>query len=160
MKRLTQVLGASLVLFAMIQAEGWAQEKYVPKANEELYGTWTNERYPKSDPYHVQKVVIAADRYELYFGKSDSVKFANSNWEIEAKWTDSEGNIWYKTFGTHTDGMFDGYRWQEIDKLSKSGTVWERQLNPIAGGDFSPNYYPTKIDPESYYYRILYRDQK
>jgi len=34
--------GAIVFFFAFAQAEGLAQEKYVLKADEELYGTWTN----------------------------------------------------------------------------------------------------------------------
>ena len=149
----------AIVLFAaLVQVGAWAQGKYAPKPDEDLYGTWINEQYPKNDIFHPQKVVNAADRYEVYLGIADSVSSESAKVEIDAKWTDSEGNAWYKTFATITAGIFKGNRWQAINKLSKSGTVWERQLNPIYTEDFSPNKYPTTIDPkDSGNYRILYR---
>ena len=36
------LFGAGLLL-VLAQVEGWAQEKYQPKADEELYGTWIND---------------------------------------------------------------------------------------------------------------------
>jgi hypothetical protein len=36
------------------------QDKYVPKANEKLYGTWTNE-HNSGDTLHPQKVIVTED---------------------------------------------------------------------------------------------------
>jgi len=105
-----------------------------------------------------QKAVITAGRYEFYHGISDTAPYQTGTVEIQAKWTDSEGNIWYKTFDTVTGGIWKGIRSQGLYKLSKSGTVLEKQFNRIGGGDFGPNNYPPKIDPKSDYpYTILYR---
>ena len=42
MKAKKMLLIVSAVLLALTQVGGWAQGKYVPKADEELFGTWTN----------------------------------------------------------------------------------------------------------------------
>ncbi len=158
MKTRLLVIGLTVVSLLIVQVRGWTQSRYMPKENEEIYGTWTNEEYPTDDIFHPQKVVMAADRYEAYLGISDPVPSEKSKVTIESKWTDSKGNLWYKTFATITAGIYKGNRWQAINKLSKSGTVWERQLNPIFMEDFSPDKYPTAIDPkDAGSYRILYR---
>jgi hypothetical protein len=51
-------------------AEGWAQEKYIATADEELYGTWTN-RQTIEDVWHPQKSVIALDGRKDYISMSD-----------------------------------------------------------------------------------------
>ena len=98
---------------------------------------------------------------------------------IDSKWTDSEGNVWYKTFGENSSGIYSGDHWQELDKISKSG-VWERELTTLEPECaatcwrqkqsnaayplvYDPTYYPTKVDPKDttysflHNYRILYR---
>ena len=154
----TLIVVGSIVLLALIQIGGWAQTKYVPKENEEIYGTWINNQ-DKGDLFHPQKVILTAGKVVMYFKISDTDPSADGDmtWQIGSKWTDSEGNVWYKTFGTHLAGMFKGYNWQELDEISKSGTVWESELNPIGKTDFDSDNYPPKIYPESFHYRILYR---
>jgi hypothetical protein len=119
-----------VIAVILIMVAGCAPGKYVAKQNEQLFGTWTNEQNVGS-VYDPQKVVIAIDGYKLYSKISDSVPSEENTWQIDSKWTDSEGNIWYKTFGTVTMGTYKGARWQELEKLSKSGTVWERALNAL-----------------------------
>ena len=150
------MLLSSLLLVYLLPLAGYAQDKYVPKANEELYGTWTNEE-SLGNVYFPQKVVNFPNKYESYSKMSDADPVEVSTLGIGSKWTDTEGNIWYKTFGTVTAGAGEGCHWQELDKLSKSGTVWERVYTVIYGVDFDPKYYPTKIDPARQYYGIFYR---
>jgi len=151
------LLGAMAVLLVIVPVGGWAQEKYVPKDNEELYGTWTNEQNVT-----LQKAVDFPGGYECYSGISDSTPYETGTEQIETKWTDPEGNIWYKTFGTVTGGIGKGYRWQDLIKISKSGRVRESENDPIGTMEFSPSKYPTKIDPDSdpYQYNIMYRSAK
>jgi len=44
------LLSASIVSVALLLAEGTACAQYVPKPNEELYGTWINDKTIKSTP--------------------------------------------------------------------------------------------------------------
>jgi len=79
------------------------------------------------------------------FGSAES-KTADKKGEytIKDKWTDSEGNIWYKeTFVVY------GQKFYELDKISNSGKTLEFQ--------YSTSKYPTKIDPENGRYRIYHR---
>ena len=54
-----------LVLIMLTSVWGFAQDKYVPKDNEELYGTWTNSKYGVL-PMTWQKIVVTADGYKEY----------------------------------------------------------------------------------------------
>jgi hypothetical protein len=152
----------AVVLVVLLAASAYAQttdsEKYVPKPNEELYGTWVNEQNSGEDLYEAQKVVVSVDAYRIYRKVSDSVPGEEGPMEIVAKWSDSEDNVWYKTRGTDASGIYQGMRWQELDKLSKHGTVWERALNRRGSGQFNDDY-PTEIYPKNVYpfYRILFR---
>jgi hypothetical protein len=148
-------LSALVILLSTIPLGVIAQDKYVPKANEELYGTWTNEQN-NGDIYHPQKVVVTSDGYTGYSRIFDSVPlFTWKSW-IDSKWTDSEGNIWYRVFGKGV-GVWEGHRSQELYKLSKSATVMERAFNGWQGDEFDPSKYPTKIDLSEAPYRILFR---
>jgi hypothetical protein len=153
------VLGTAVMLLSMIPLGANAQDKYVPKENEELYGTWTNEQNGKGF-FNPQKEIVSPGELKMYHDISDPVPYAESTMGIESKWTDSEGNIWYKTFGTDTAGPNKGDRWQELDKFSKSGKVWERVFSLLGTAEFKSSYFPIKIDPKAQYYGILYREEK
>jgi hypothetical protein len=142
-----------MVLLSLFLLGGCATGKYVPKANEELYGTWTNNStFP-------QRVVINPGEYRHYGLISDPNPEEEGTEHIDTKWTDSEGNIWYRTFGTVTTGAWKGHNFQALTKLSKSGTVLESEAYSFLG-DFSPSYYPTKINPQGMLYGLYYRAEK
>ena len=157
MKRVL-IVSASILLLGLIQVGGWAQTKYVPKENEEIYGTWLNEKRTNTD--NCQKLVITADGWKEYYNISDSVSFFEGRGFFDSKWTDSEGNIWYESFGTITKGTAaaQGIKYQELDKVSNSGKVVESVNTNVA--EYDPDSYPTKIDPTDYTYRIYYRAEK
>ena len=117
-----------------------AKEKpYVPKDNEELYGTWVNEKY------HHKKVVFFSDgTYGVTINPKDELGFKDT-YQITAKWTDTEGNIWYKAF-LESSYRGPGY-W--LIKISNSGNTYESVSDR---GD-----YPTKIDSDNDHYHIFYR---
>jgi hypothetical protein len=62
--------------------------------SEELYKTWINARMQP------QKTVNFPGGYKDYLLASDATPSAEGNEQILSKWTDSEGDVWYKTFGT------------------------------------------------------------
>ncbi len=130
------------------------ESKYVPKSDEELYGTWTNEQYyGEGDVWHPQRVVVTADGYVGYNKLSDLVPMFIWKLWIDSKWTDADGNIWYRVRGMGA-GKYD--KSQELYKLSKSATVMERAFVYVFG-DYDASKYPTKIDPNELRYRVLYR---
>ena len=95
MKTRMLIVGASIVLLVLIQIGGWAQTKYVPKENEELYGTWINQGTPRKFSY-IPKQLLLPNAFGNYSKVSDSNPFEEGTFEIVSKWTDSEGNVWFK----------------------------------------------------------------
>jgi len=154
MRPLTMLLGTTVMLLAFIQVEGMAQEKYVPKADEEIYGTWTNEK--NTNISGDQKLVYEADGlWKAYFKIADPLPYEEGTFRIDSKWTDSEGNIWYKTFGAMTSGRAIGVKYQELIRISEAGAVWEGVYADVL--EFDPDSYPAKVDPQDYTYAIYYR---
>lgn len=106
--------------------------------NEELYGTWINMDYTGRP---AQKLVFNPDGTA---GSSASVDL-DTHWKIRylivGKWTDSEGNIMYKS---HWVG-----NWREegfsLHKISNSGGTLEYV--------FDHDDYPKEIDPKHSNYR-------
>ena len=88
---------------------------------------------------------------------SDSETNEEGTLQIEDKSTDSDGNVWYKIFGTITKGYFKGDKYQQLTKISQSGNVSETVLEFIGKHDFDPARYPTKVDPKAPTYSISYR---
>jgi hypothetical protein len=121
---------------------------YTPKENEEYYGIWVNPEY--NTRTIMAKALIKPDGTFIMY-----MKMTNDSWDdkgefkINDKWTDANGDIWYKvTFET----LFMPFTtYYELTKISKSGTVMESV--------FTINNYPDKIDSEDprLYYRIRYR---
>ncbi len=56
-----------------------------------------------------------------------------------------------------TGGRYKGAKWQALEKISKSGSCWERAMTLIEVGRFHPAFYPKVMDPKGNYYRVLYR---
>lgn len=132
---------------------GCATGKYVPKANEELYGTWMNEKTQNHDL--IQKIVYDASGWQEYTKVSDSKALEGGTWSMDSKWTDVQGNIWYKVFCTFTTGWAAGMDVQVLYKLSNSATTleWVYKMSSQSSGIS----YPSKIDPTSDTYHIFYR---
>jgi hypothetical protein len=131
------ILSLILVFVAVdsMAAEWW----YFAGDNEELYGTWINMDYDSNIPS--QKVVFNSDGTG---GGSSSVDF-DLSWKIRylltGKWTDSEGNIMYKSHWVGT-GRSQGF---SLLKISNSGTTLEYT--------YLKNEYPEEIDPKHTHYR-------
>jgi hypothetical protein len=153
------MFGAAVILLFLILLGGCRAGK--PK--EEIYGTWTNDT--STNTYvimsgHIQKEVITPDGWKQYSRISDTDRLQEGTAQIESKRTDSEGNIWCKRRITVTAGNLAdaGTKSQELDKLSKSATVWESAFALV--GNWHPELYPTTIDPKAANYRIYYRAGK
>jgi hypothetical protein len=143
MRKSTFVLMALAVLLAAIPPVAFGQEKYVPKPDEELYGTWVNEEM------NPPKTVIGPDgTFADYFPATYNKPFRGGTVEIFKKWTDSEGNVYYDTFDTFTSGMgVQGMKTQSLRKVSKSGTVLEWSWAAVS--EFGPEKFPSTIDTNS-----------
>ena len=154
----TLVVSATVIVLSIFVTGGWAQQKYVPRADEELYGTWTNGQN-SGDWFRPQKLVLTANQYAEYCN-TEALPTFTWRLRIDDKWTDTDGNIWYKVFAIGT-GCFKGHSTQELYKLSKSGTVMERALEMTTTGKDDPTLYPKGIDPNApVSYWILRREGK
>ena len=139
------------VLLVLVLLGGCTTSKYVPKANEELYGTWTNEFAS------VRKVVYTPGEEKLYYHTSDTTPMAQGTLEVVSKWTDSQHNVWYKALYTGISGMGKGVLLQVLIQISNSGSVLESIFHGVQNPD--PNNYPTTIDRNSTNYNVFNRSQ-
>jgi len=142
-----------VAIFVCLNSFGDDKEKYgfyVPRDNEEIYGTWVNTTYPGSIEYKQKIVMDFWGDWETYAKATDET-FDNGTFILVDRWTDSEGNIWYKEFVRQRNNPFPSF---ELDKISKIGTVWEYV--------FSYKDFPTadNMNPKNPYYRTYYRDQE
>ncbi len=109
------LVGSLVLVVGVILVGGCAPGKYMPKTNEELYGTWINEKITP------QKNVISPGSYKNYTYVTDSSVVSEGTMQIFSKWTDSEGNVWYKTRYTCTlAGGCDATKGGNINNFEKS----------------------------------------
>ena len=141
-----------LIVLSTFAFSAYADSNYVPKANEEIYGTWTNTAMQR------QKNVSVADGSRDYLTVADKLPVIESKAQLASKWMDSDGNVWYKRFGTVISGEYKGAKWQSLEKISKTGKV--REFVSRVVDDFAPGNYPTSIDPNDHDYCIYYRSGK
>jgi hypothetical protein len=138
------ILGITIALFIVL---GCSQQK-----TEELHGTWMNTEYKEAanpDHNYKQKLIFYADgKFENYKIKSEPKADFKAVYKIEEKWTDNDGNIWYKY--RLTEKSWDGAYTFYLAKISNSGKDQECQ--------YEFEYYPKKIDPSRLAYRKYYRE--
>ena len=141
MRKLVVFFASVVILLALFGALGFGQEKYIPKPNEEIYGTWVN------DEMMPPKTVNNPDgTFADYFPASYSKPYEGGKSEIVKKWTDSEGDVYYDTYDTMTFGStMELTKFQCLKKVSKSGTVLE--WNWVTVSDFGPEKFPSTLDP-------------
>lgn len=140
----------SSVLLLFIQVAAIAQDKYVPKPDEVLYGSWTNTKmFPP-------KWVMKSDGfYEQYNPIANTVPFERGRFEIWKEWTDSEGNIWYNAACTVTSGVHPGFMFQATWKIGESGNVAEWVRRHVSR--FDQSYFVSTIDLKDLSYRFYRR---
>jgi hypothetical protein len=106
---------------------------YVPKENEELYGTWVNEEY-NSSTAHARWDYNSDGTWASY-----SWVPAEPTWKgkysITGKWTDKSGDVWYKITWVNEGWGTSGYG---LIRIGDSGSTMESA--------YHMNEYPTKID--------------
>ena len=151
MKDRLSLLAAVVTLLALMQVVGWAQDKYVPSGDEELYGTWTNDKtFPP-------KIVMSPDgTTKQYFPISSLKVFREGTVEIFKKWIGSDGSIYYYTLERLTSGADKGRKTRFLWRVSESGKVLEMVWRP-AGSTFDPDGMPTEIDPKDSNYQVFTR---
>ena len=143
-----------LALLAFNRSQSYASDKktYVAKENEELYGSWVNEDYNGSSRYAIFEWK-ADGTFIVHRKTTDEIPFEDGTYTITDKWTESNGDIWYKTTW---DIYYFGRSGYMLICISNSGSTLE------SANSFSD--YPTQIDPSNKNYQtymgIRYRKQK
>ena len=88
-----------------------------------------------------RRFVVAPDGWKPYLKLADTTPFFETAGQFVRKWTDSEGNVWYRYFGTRT-------------------TVWESMWGaPGSDEEMKNPRYPAKIDTQDTNYKIYYKAQ-
>ena len=146
-----------LVIAVMVIAGSCATKKevvaekefYIPQFDEELHGTWINEEY-NSTAYKGKKRLYPWGYYEDYRPADSEVVLYKGTFVIVDKWTDLEGNTWYKTYYRISGSSTVIH---ELDKISNNGNTWEYA--------YTTTHFPSesKLYPDNTRYRIYYRQE-
>jgi hypothetical protein len=104
-----------------------AKKPYRPKKDEPLYGVWVNENY--NELSENAKYIYNPDGKGLGYEKTtDPEPKKISRFTIEEKWTDKEGNIYYKVLAKWTRPPYEelyATLWYVSVKIHPSGDVME-----------------------------------
>ncbi len=161
MNRVRWVLLALLAAIVFLSTNACSPGRYVAQPNEELSGTWINEKMTN------QKIAVDAGSLREFNIPSNPSPDIQGIVQITKKWTDSEGSVWYWTCDTIDNWWgLKAVPHQTLHKVSKSGTVWEQV--GLWVDKFDNRNFPTKIDsslvPRPYDplsgYRVYYRSGK
>lgn len=152
-RTLVSILIFVLAVLMITQSSMAGKKEYVATEDEEIYGIWINPDYNDMEPR--AKFIAKQDTFETYH-KTDSTH--RNTWgecTITDKWTDSEGNIWYKYVDTLS--FYAGIKRTTprycLAKIDKSGNILERVVSGID--------YPAELGPDVllYTYTIHYRQE-
>lgn len=115
------ILGVVSILLLLAFTLSYAEEKkaYTPKDDEEIYGTWVNTDYSLAQ---LQKMSVKPSEIIRSASATDESSYQYMlTFTIIDKWTDSEGNICYKTENKDTYGLF----YYVLYKISSSASTLE-----------------------------------
>jgi len=133
-----------LTVVIIFIAGGTKKEISVDEAIEAFSYTWVNPDYSRDMG---RKIVVHPDGIISIYGLVElslDTPHREERYTIDEAWANRDRNIWFKT--THT--MPEGTTYQ-INKINKSGTVWEYH--------FSFSDLPDEINSDAPKYRIRYR---
>jgi len=113
-------------------------------------GTWINSENNVTGIKFRKAIFHPDGSYDHYYEIRDTIFHDTTNFTFYAKWTDLEGNIWYKAHWEN-DHYVEGY---SMGKFSNFGNtyeeVWNFGVEPIEA--WTP-------EDNRYYYRIWYRQE-
>jgi hypothetical protein len=147
MKTTKLISGVVSILVLLVFAVSFAEEQkgYVPKEDEEIYGTWVNTDYSGGTD-RFQKYVHHSDgRVEVFSFARGTAPSYEAKRQLTRKWADSEGNVWYEA--TWERLFWGGY---ELIRISKDGDTLE--------SIYDLGNYSTEIDPSHVNYYIYHRE--
>jgi hypothetical protein len=134
-RTLASILILVLAILIIVGNCATGKKVYVAKEDEEIYGTWVNTDYNYTGRW--AKGVFHPDgTFVTYQADSSITPYYFGTFTITEKWTDSEGNIWYKIISI--DQIYTIY--YELHKISNNEMTWEYV--------WSNSDYPKEIDPD------------
>jgi hypothetical protein len=115
-----------------------------------LLGTWVNPEYnpTRQAPKFVIKADGTIEEYQTTSATTPSYLFS---YTFEEAWQDEEGATWYKMVAVKIQTR-ENYFWYLLIRISPDGSSYEEDCIGNNVRKFAP-----RIDPESYFYKILYR---
>jgi len=151
MNRAPMILSLILAGATLIVNTACTPKTYSPSQNEEIFGTWTNPNNAQ------QKHVMSADgTWKSFSYPGDTVPVGSGTFQLVKKWKDAAGNTWYHENFRVLKGVYI-FNGQELDKIDKSGKVWEAIY--IEVGQFDSKNYPKQLDPKSESHGFWYRSE-
>ena len=127
MKMKALVCGVVFIVVVFVGVCSFAAEKekfgfYVPSPREVFFGTWVNKEYSGGSFMPQKFVDYRWGSYEVYMlAIHKTPDFVGSSIIVD-KWSDAEGNIWYKVYSREnwtTEAFF------ALEKFSEDGKVKE-----------------------------------
>jgi len=153
-RTLVSILILVLAVLIVVGSCATGKKAYVAKEDEELYGTWVNPEYD-GGIYYAKYVIKPDGTWDEYAMSNSNSPVGVGEYTITDKWTDSEGNKWYKNISTFFDdeSIKNPDTYYYLCKIDKTGNVHEMLWSSID--------YPTEFDPDGlrYNYRIHYRQE-
>jgi hypothetical protein len=149
---LRTVVGLSVVtLLSLLLLTGCAQP------NKQLwYGTWIGEK-----GLYLKSVHLPDGTVQNFLKADDPTPVEQAKVQIVKCWLDSEGNTWFNTQGTITEGPHKNTvpKIQTLEKIDKSGNHSEMMVRGVV--EFDSKNFPVKIDPnDPYLYGSASRSEK
>ena len=151
-RTLVSILIFVITVLVIVGSCATGKKAYIPQDSEELYGTWVNEEYDKKGIN--AKWVLKPDGTLEGYTTSDSKKITETGeFIITDKWTDSEGNIWYKYMKkTLVIGAIKNLNtYYFLIKIHKELDIAEELWSSVD--------YPTEFNPDNmrYNYWVFFR---
>jgi hypothetical protein len=114
--------------------------------SEELCGTWINMDYAKEGNRSTKVIFNSNGKFEEFRNVDSKFPHIEGTYKITEKWTDSEGNIFYKSQAVNNWDR----ETKSLHKLSQSGKILEFV--------WAYDEYPTDVTPRPLYYHKYFRE--
>jgi hypothetical protein len=153
MKSLKTTLMRTVILVAMVLIASCATRPYVPTEDETLYGIWVNEEYNEDNTTNAMYIYYGDGRGKSYKKTTDPEPRSECRFTIEEKWTDKEGNTYYRILAKWANPPYEelyATPWYLLVKIHVSGDVMET----VASRD---KYHEEITQSNLYWYMIHHR---
>jgi hypothetical protein len=142
-RTLVSILILILALLIIVGNCATGSKAYNRDFKKDIVGTWVNSNY-NENKWVTAKVVVKSDKTAEFYKRESDTWPSPRTITIVDRWTDSDGNIYYKA--EVASSIRTNY---ELWKLNNAKTTWELMYRAVE--------YFTEIDPNNTYYRIYYR---